>query len=142
MISCRASIFPAAGAWAARHSGPKTLLLFEAAAAALALAAALRPELAQTAWGARALILGGGLISGAFFAAAVGRAGAEVYAWDLMGGAAGGFAAAAFATPLAGVAGTLLLAGIGALGALAGGLLAARRKAAPGAGPDLERSRP
>jgi spermidine synthase len=123
-----------AGAWAARRCAPKHILLLEAAAAALALGAALRPELAQTAWGARCLILGGGLISGAFFAAAAGKTGAEVYSWDLIGGAAGGFAAAAFAAPLAGVTGTLYLSGIAALGALAGGLSAARRKAAPGAG--------
>ena len=112
----------AAGAWAARGSAGKAVLVFEGAALALALAAALRPELLQAAWGARVLILSGGFISGAFFAAAAGKAGGEVYAWDLIGGAAGGFFAAAFAVPIAGITGTLYLSAAAALAALAGGL--------------------
>jgi spermidine synthase len=122
----------AAGAWAARNSAPKAVLLFEAAAAVLALAAALRPELAQAAWGARFLILAGGFLSGAFFAAAAGETGGAVYSWDLIGGAAGGFTAAAFAAPLAGITGTLYFASAVALCALAGGVLVSIRRGAAG----------
>ena len=116
----------ACGAWAARSSGARHILLFEAGAAALALACALRPELAQAAGTARVLVLAGGFMSGAFFAAAAAKRGGEVYAWDLIGGAAGGLAAAAFAAPIAGISGALYLAGLAALGALAGGLLVRR----------------
>ncbi|HCC48406.1 MAG TPA: hypothetical protein DEQ38_09880 [Elusimicrobia bacterium] len=112
----------AAGAWAAKDRPAKWLLFLEAGAAALALAAALRPELAQPAWGARFLIFTGGLLSGSFFAAAAGRTGNRIYAWDLAGGAAGGLAAGAFAAPLAGIGGAFYLAAAAALGALAGGL--------------------
>lgn len=122
----------AAGAWAAKGAAPKTVLFFEAAAAVLALAAALRPELAQAAWGARSLILAGGLLSGAFFAAAAGETGGAVYAWDLVGGAAGGLTAAAFAAPLAGITGTLYFSSAVALCALAGGTLVNFRRSAPG----------
>ncbi len=117
----------AGGAWAAKSSPPKYILLFEAAAAALALFCAMRPELALGAGPARALILCGGLLSGAFFAAAALKTGGEVYAWDLAGGAAGGLATAAFAAPLAGIAGALYFAGLAALGALAGGFLVRAR---------------
>ena len=101
---------------------PAFILLAEAAACALALAAALRPELALAGWGARALVLSGGFISGVFFAAAAGRAGGAVYAWDLIGGAAGGLATAAFTAPLLGIRGALLTAGLAAGAALAAGL--------------------
>ncbi|MDO8804581.1 MAG: hypothetical protein Q7R35_09115 [Elusimicrobiota bacterium] len=111
----------AGGAWAARNSPAKLILLFELAAAALALACALRPELAQAAGAARVLILAGGFLSGAFFAAAAGKTGSDVYAWDLIGGAAGGLAAAAFAAPIAGISGALYCAAAAALAALAGG---------------------
>lgn len=118
----------ALGAWGARGAGGRSVLWFEAAAAALALGAALKPELAQGAWGARALILCGGIISGAFFAAAAGRTGRSVYAWDLAGGAAGGLAAAAFAAPVAGIGGALYLAAGAALGALAGGVFSSSKE--------------
>lgn len=122
----------AGGAWAAKSSPPKYILLFEAAAAALALFCALRPELAQGAGPARALILCGGLLSGAFFAAAALKTAGEVYTWDLVGGAAGGLAAAAFAAPIAGIAGALYFASLAALAALGGGLLVRKRETAPG----------
>ncbi|MDD5208008.1 MAG: hypothetical protein PHV36_01350 [Elusimicrobiales bacterium] len=118
----------ACGAWAAKNSPPKFILLFEAAAAALALFCALRPELAQGAGSARTLILCGGLLSGAFFAAAALKTAGEVYAWDLVGGAAGGLATAAFAAPMAGIAGALYLAGLAALAALGGGLVVRKRE--------------
>jgi len=112
-----------AAAGAAAGAGGRTwrVLLAEAGAAALALAAAWRPELAQAPWGARALLLSGGFLSGLFFAGAAGRRGAGIYAWDLLGGAAGGFAAAAFIVPLAGIRGGLLAAALAAAAALAGG---------------------
>lgn len=112
----------ALGAAAGRGRPPRSILLFEAAAAALALAAGLKPELAQAAWGARILIFAGGAASGGFFAAAAAGNGGRVYAWDLAGGAAGGLAAAAFAAPLAGIGGTFYLSAAAALGALAAGL--------------------
>ena len=121
----------AGGAWAAKPAqgsssfSPHTLrniLLFEAGAAALALACALRPDLAQSAGTARFLIFSGGFLSGAFFAAAALKRGGEVYSWDLAGGAAGGLAAAAFAVPLAGISGALYCAAAAALAALAGGI--------------------
>ncbi len=110
----------AAGAWAARRAGRRRIPVFEGAAVLLALLAALRPELAQHAWGARALILSGGAVSGAFFAAAAGATGPQVYSWDLIGGAAGGLAAAAFAAPMTGIAGAMYLAAASAAAALAG----------------------
>ncbi len=112
----------AGGAWAAKKSGAVWLPFFETGAAALALACALRPELAQAAWPARALIFSGGLLSGAFFAAAALKKGGEVYAWDLVGGAAGGLAVAAFAAPIAGISGALYLSCLAALTALCGGI--------------------
>ena len=118
----------AGGAWAARNSPAKYILLFEAGAAALALACALRPELAQTAGAARALVLAGGFISGAFFSAAALKKGGEVYAWDLAGGAAGGLTAAAFAAPIAGISGALYCAAAAALAALAGGAFSSSSK--------------
>lgn len=122
----------AAGAWAAKNSPPKFILLFEACAAALALVCALRPELAQTGWAARVLMLSGGLLSGAFFAAAAGKTGGAVYAWDLVGGAAGGLAIAAFAAPIAGISGALYLSALAALAALAGGILVKIRESKAG----------
>lgn len=118
----------AGGAWAARNSRPGRILLFEACAAALALACALRPDLAQAASGARFLIFSGGFLSGAFFAAAALKKGGEVYAWDLVGGAAGGLAAAAFAAPMAGISGALYLSGLAALAAFIGGILVRTRE--------------
>lgn len=117
----------AGGAWAARNSRSGFILLFEGCAAALALACALRPELAQAAAGARFLIFSGGFLSGAFFAAAALKKGGEVYAWDLAGGAAGGLAAAAFAAPITGVSGALYFSALAALAALCGGLLVKSR---------------
>ncbi len=110
----------AAGAWAALRAGRRLIPVFEVTAALLALLAALRPELAQYTWGARALILSGGAVSGAFFAAAAGATGPQVYSWDLIGGAAGGLATAAFAAPMTGIAGTMYLAAASAGAALAG----------------------
>lgn len=103
------------------------LLFSEAAAAALALGCALRPELAQAAWPARCLIFSGGLVSGAFFSAAALKRGGEVYALDLAGGAAGGLATAAFTAPIAGIGGALYFSGFAALAALCGGLLVWKR---------------
>ncbi len=117
----------AAGAWAARNSGARTILLLEAAAPALALLAALNPGLAQFAWGARCLILGGGVISGAFFAAAAGKCGPGVYAWDLIGGAAGGLAVAAFAAPIAGISGAFYISAAAGAAALLGGYFSSSR---------------
>lgn len=114
----------AAGAAAADKRAAKYAFLAEGAAAALALLAALWPGLAQHAWGARGLLFCGGFLSGAFFAAAAGKAGRAVYAWDLLGGAAGGLVTAAFAAPILGIRGALLLSGLAAAGALAGGLYA------------------
>jgi spermidine synthase len=112
----------AAGGAAMGNAGSAwRVLLAEAGAAALAFAAAWRPELAQAPWGARGLLLSGGFFSGMFFAAAAGRCGVRIYAWDLLGGAAGGLAAAAFIVPLAGISGGLLAAGLAAAAALAGG---------------------
>ena len=68
------------------------------------------------------MIFSGGFLSGAFFAAASVKKGGEVYAWDLVGGAAGGLAAAAFAAPIAGISGALYFSAAAALAALAGGL--------------------
>lgn len=118
------ALFMAGAAVGARAgAGRERLVLYaEGAALLLALAAALRPELAQQAWGARLFILAGGAVSGIFFAAAAVRDGAGVYARDLAGGAAGGLAAAAFAAPLAGIAGAFYLSGLAALAALSGGL--------------------
>ena len=113
----------AAGAWAAKNARPGFILLFEAGAAALALACALRPDLAQSAGTARFLIFSGGFLSGAFFAAAALKRGGEVYSWDLAGGAAGGLATAAFAAPIAGISGALYFSGLAALAALCGGIL-------------------
>lgn len=110
----------AGGSWAARRAGRRRIPIFEGAAVMLALLAALRPELAQHAWGARCLILCGGAVSGAFFAAAAGATGPQVYAWDMIGGAAGGLTVAAFAAPLTGIAGALCLAAASAAAALAG----------------------
>ena len=118
----------AAGAWAAKSARPDHILLFEACAAALALACALRPDLAQAAGTARFLIFSGGAISGAFFAAAALKRGGEVYAWDLVGGAAGGLATAAFAAPIAGISGALYFSGLAALAALCGGILVRLRE--------------
>jgi len=112
----------AAGAWALQNRPSKFIIFFEAGAAVLALACALRPELAQGAGAARALVLAGGFISGAFFSAAAGRTGSEVYSWDLVGGAAGGLATAAFAAPIAGISGALYFSAAAALAALAGGI--------------------
>ena len=118
------ALFMAGAAIGARAGGGRERLVIyaEGAALLLAAAAALRPELAQHPWGARLLLLSGGSVSGAFFAAAAVRDGAGVYARDLAGGAAGGLAAAAFAAPLAGIAGAFYLSGFAALAALAGGL--------------------
>ncbi|MDP2866415.1 MAG: hypothetical protein Q8O90_09245, partial [Elusimicrobiota bacterium] len=113
----------AGGAWAAKNSPSKFILLFEASAAAIALACALRPDLAQAAGTARFLIFSGGFLSGAFFAAAALKRGGEVYSWDLAGGAAGGLGAAAFAAPIAGISGALYFSGLAALAALCGGIL-------------------
>lgn len=112
----------AAGAWAARRAGRRTAVSAEAAALLLSLAAALAPGWASGPWPARLLLAAAGAASGAFFAGAAGRAGDSVYARDLAGAAAGGLAAAAFAAPLLGIAGTFYLSGAAALGALAGGL--------------------
>lgn len=117
------ALFMAGAAAGAGLGGARSawrVLLAEAGAAALAFAAAWRPELAQAPWGARALLLLGGFLSGVFFAAAAGRRGAGIYAWDLLGGAAGALAAAAFIVPLAGIRGGLAVAGLAAAAALAG----------------------
>jgi spermidine synthase len=118
----------AGGAWAAKGCHAKFILLSEAAAAALALACALKPELAQAAVAVRLLVLSGGFLSGAFFAAAAAKNGGEVYTWDLVGGAAGGLAIAAFAAPITGISGALYFSGLAALGALAGGLFSSSSK--------------
>ena len=115
-----------AGAAAGRGRSPRTVFLAESAAAALALCAGLHPQAALAPWSARTLILLGGGASGAFFAAAAGSAGRDVYAWDLAGGAAGGLAAAAFSVPLAGIRGSFYIFCAAAAAALAGGLLARR----------------
>ena len=114
----------AAGAYFGAGKSAWRVLLAEAGAAVLAFTAAWRPELAQAPWGARALLLSGGFLSGMFFAGAARRRGAVIYAWDLLGGAAGGLAAAAFIVPLAGIRGGLAIAGLAAAAALAGGSLA------------------
>lgn len=114
----------AAGAAAGAGRAAKYAFLAEGAGAALALLAALAPGLAQEPWGARALLVSGGFLSGLFFAAAAGRAGRAVYAWDLAGGAAGGLITAAFAAPILGIRGALLVSALAAAVALAGGLYA------------------
>lgn len=118
----------AGGAWLSGNGRSGSILLFEGCAAALALACALRPDLAQAAAGARFLIFSGGFLSGAFFAAAALKKGGEVYAWDLVGGAAGGLAAAAFAAPMTGISGALYFSGLAALAAILGGILARTRE--------------
>lgn len=114
----------AAGAAAGAGRAAKYAFYAEGAGAALALLAALAPGLAQGPWGARALLFSGGLLSGIFFAAAAGGTGRAVYAWDLVGGAAGGLITAAFAAPILGIRGALLVSALAAAGALAGGLYA------------------
>ena len=66
------------------------------------------------------MITGSGFITGYFFARAAGSRPRDVYALDLIGGAAGGFIAAGFAAPLGGIRGAFLLAGLAAACALAG----------------------
>ncbi len=67
-----------------------------------------------------ALISAGGFLAGSFFSSAAGGFGGDIYAWDLLGGAAGGFITAAFAAPVLGIKGALLCAALAALCALAG----------------------
>lgn len=111
----------AAGAAAGERLRPGWARGAEAAAALLALGAALYPEAAMAPWGARLFLAAGGLVSGLFFSGAARMAGGAVYSWDLLGGAAGGLAAAAFLVPLAGVRGAMAAAGAAAALALAGG---------------------
>ncbi len=112
----------AAGAAAGERLPPGWALAAQAAGLLLAAGAALRPEAAMQPWGARALLAAGGLVSGLFFSGAARTAGGWIYGWDLLGGAAGGLAAAAFLVPLAGVRGAFLAAGAAAALALAGAL--------------------
>ncbi|MDA8130957.1 MAG: hypothetical protein M0011_05575 [Elusimicrobia bacterium] len=121
----------AAGAWSARNAGTKTIAATEAAAAVLALAAAAWPELAMAPWTARALLLCAGALSGAFFSAAALKNGPGVYSWDLIGGAAGGLAAAAFAAPIAGVRSAFVIAALAAAAALAGGYFFSSKASTP-----------
>lgn len=111
----------AAGAAAGERLRPGWALAAEGAAALLALGTALYPEAAMAPWGARCLLAAGGFVSGLFFSGAAQVGGGAVYAWDLLGGAAGGLAAAAFLVPLAGVRGALAAAGTAAALALLGG---------------------
>ena len=107
-----------AGAWTGRKGGRGIAAAELAAAAAFACAAA-GPALSSGAavW----LLIGGcGFVTGFFFARAAGSIPGDIYAVDLAGGAAGGFITAAFAAPLAGIRGALLLAGLAAAAALAG----------------------
>ncbi|OGS12474.1 MAG: hypothetical protein A2234_02205 [Elusimicrobia bacterium RIFOXYA2_FULL_58_8] len=120
----------AAGAMLAGNAGRRKLLALETAAAALALACALAAgtifadSSGAPVW---ALITCGGLITGAFFALAAGTQGGSIYAWDLLGGAAGGFTTAAFAAPILGIKGALLCAALAALCAVAGNLWSGRK---------------
>ncbi|HBA59413.1 MAG TPA: hypothetical protein DCZ92_01045 [Elusimicrobia bacterium] len=112
----------ALGALIPAGKGRGRLLLLEAAAAALALtcafkAAAIFASGGMAVWG---LMAAGGALTGAFFASAAGSAGGEIYGWDILGGAAGGFITAAFAAPVLGIKGALYCAALSALAALAG----------------------
>jgi spermidine synthase len=114
----------AAGAWAGKRTGTglpaaelaSAALAFACAGLAPALMAASRPAF----W---FLAAASGAASGYFFALAAGNRGAEIYSLDLLGGAAGGLATAAFCAPLAGIAGALYLSGAAGLAALGCGVL-------------------
>lgn len=121
----------AGGAWGARNAGRRAVAGAEAAAAGLALAAAAWPWLAMSPWTTRALLLCAGTASGAFFSAAALRNGPGVYSWDLVGGAAGGLAAAAFAVPIAGIRSAFLAAALAAAAALAGGYFFSSKASTP-----------
>ncbi|OGR41924.1 MAG: hypothetical protein A2X35_11495 [Elusimicrobia bacterium GWA2_61_42] len=109
-----------AGAWAGRN-GRGNLAAAELAAAAAAFGcAAAAPALLSGGAPVWLLITGSGFITGYFFARAAGSRPRDVYALDLIGGAAGGFIAAGFAAPLGGIRGAFLLAGLAAACALAG----------------------
>ncbi len=110
----------AAGALLPLKAGKTKPLAIELLAAALALICAFKAEVIFAGTGGAAvwyLIAAGGLLTGAFFASAAGKAGADIYAWDLLGGAAGVFTTAAFAVPLLGIKGALLTAALAALAA-------------------------
>lgn len=126
-----------AGAWAGGKSG-LGVLPSELAAAALALGCALwAPALMSAGRPAFWLLAAAaGLTSGSFFAAAAGGNGAEIYSLDLLGGAAGGLATAAFSAPLAGIGGAFYLAGFAGLAALVCGLIGRKTGSLPPAVPD------
>lgn len=117
----------AAGARAGRSTAPG-VALSELAAATLAFGCAfLAPALMSAGRPVFWLLAGAaGAVSGLFFSAAAGDNGTEIYSLDLLGGAAGGLATAAFSAPLAGINGAFALAGLA--GAAALGCGAAGRK--------------
>lgn len=108
-----------------KNSGAR-LFIIEALAAGLALVCAFNAGAVFAPGGAPVwgLMAAGGVLTGAFFSSAAGGSGGEIYAWDLLGGAAGGFITAAFAAPLLGIKGALLCAALASLAALAGGAFA------------------
>jgi spermidine synthase len=122
----------AAGAWAGRLCArgiPEAELFSAALALGCAFAA---PQLMGAGrpvfWAIAAF---SGAASGLFFALAAGGNGAGIYSLDLLGGAAGGLATAAFAAPLLGIGGAFALAGTAGAGALLCGLTRLFRRESP-----------
>ncbi|HAT71620.1 MAG TPA: hypothetical protein DCS63_02260 [Elusimicrobia bacterium] len=110
----------AAGAWLGGKAG-RGLAAAELAAAAAAFGCAAAPQALFSGAASIWLLIGGcGFITGFFFARAAGGRPSDVYAVDLIGGAAGGFITAAFSAPLGGIRGAIFLAGLAAACALAG----------------------
>lgn len=111
-----------AGAWAGGNGGPGIAAAELAAAAAAFGCAAAAPVFLSGGPALWLMICGAGFITGFFFARAAGNRPGEIYAFDLIGGAAGGFVTTAFAAPLTGITGALYFSGIAACAALAGGI--------------------